>query len=112
MPKEVVHTQSTPFMPVLTWDRDRDLRLGLMVSDSTLIESLYGNSAEAIGKAFRAVEFDSTNLSDEDVGTAIIEAIARVSPYESLWAELSRAECNRLVAMLRRARNAVFGADE
>lgn len=109
MPKEVIHTQSTPYMPVVVWDRDMDMRIGLLVSDSTMVEALYGNQAEAIGKAFRALHMSDT---DESYGTAIIEAIAQVSPFESLWADLTRSECNHLVAVLRRARNATFGKDE
>lgn len=117
MPKEVIYTQSTPYMPVVVWDRGQDMRIGLIVSDSTLVEALFGSQAEQIGAACRDLPFpivsrDDTNITDERLGAAIVGAIAGVSPFESLWADLDRSECNSLVRVLRRARNQVFGVDE
>lgn len=88
------------------------MRLGLTVSDSTIVETMYGDEVGAIGKAFRELVADETTPNDERLGAAIIQALAQVSPFESIWSDMTRGECNELVRVLRRARNAAFGADE
>lgn len=49
---------------------------------------------------------------DHQLGCIIIDKINEVRPYASVWATLDRAGANRLIQVVRRARDSSFGKDE
>lgn len=97
-----------------------------------LFWELCGEHREAIGAAVRKIigcdcmdcsrgrkhgaTTDSTKssiVSDLEVGTSVLVALETIcSPYSGVWATLNREDLNRLIHLLRTARNDAFGKDE
>lgn len=91
----------------------------------------------ALHSAVRAMKYDSGNVqperidaetrlglalqakgddwasADREVGRALLDLIESTQPnHTGLWATLTRQQVNRLIRMLRRARDSVYGKDE
>lgn len=106
MPRETfrsVHSDPDHAMPVLSvgWGKEYpDIEIGVTL-----------DSPEARASLAQLLS-DHTALSDEDM-ESVLDALTQPHSGALGWyAHLERAATNRLIATLRRARNAAFGADE
>lgn len=91
---------------------DGTVQLGVEDADRrALTWVLYGGVTNRIGEQVRkhgALEFDD----DEALGRSILNSIdVAGGVYSSLWATLDRDGINRLIRLLRKARDASFGSD-
>lgn len=135
MPREEI--QSSPHhdtQVVVTWTPSQHLQLGIgsvagySLLDMMLARHKEGANAELdnnpehgplhrVGQAVERVVLDyqsRTEGSYTELGGLIADAITgNVESWTSLWVEsLDRPSTQRLIRVLKRARNAVFGADE
>jgi hypothetical protein len=110
------------------WHNDgADVQLGIETADGrSLLTMLYGSDPQLERIAREVAEIGRKPLTAADArafGREILDVIeggpAGTPPeasapwsYYSVWARLDRHGVNRLVRMLRRARDAAFGADE
>jgi hypothetical protein len=119
MPRETIHSDQQ-FNVSVGWWPDRDVQVGVTTTQGlSLLNALYGHPATVskIGKA--AVEvfgLDDTNGFDyANCGAAVLRLVedAGDHPYEGIWSTLgNRMDPNRLIKVLRKARDAAFGRDE
>lgn len=86
MPREVIHDDAGKFDLVITWDAERYVQVGVQTRDGRSINEVLRDG--------------SADLKDEEL------------TYTGLWTTPNRWQINRTIQTLRRARNAVHGADE
>lgn len=130
MPKERINS-STPnsneLEVIVGWSPDRDVQVGVEFPSTTVATALYGNAENVtrIGTALsealifggwippKLKEFDSPdeNYPEYWIGTKIINLLDD-DAYKGLWSLLSREDCNRLIKVVRRARDQAYGRDE
>lgn len=128
MPRETITDIVGSYDVKVGWEPERDVQIGVTVADPTpLVNTLYGDqeTLEAVGlnlKARFGIGVDDA-LSDEEK-SEVMREIARTAlstltecandgaPYYGVWATLDRAGCNRVIRVLRRARDSAFGRDE
>lgn len=119
MPKETVANDG-PYSTKVGWsntDGGGYIQLGVEVSDGEdLFNRLLSPYSSEIGKlATFLVEDPSLKYKadfDTIVGGCLIQGISEIESYKGIWATLNREDCNRLIKVLRRARDASFGRDE
>lgn len=87
MPKETVYDASNLFDLEVGWAHDRDVQLGITTHDGRSLAEWLAGLPEA-------------------------EAGAPLPQFSSLWASLDRGGINRLIKMLRKARDDAYGRDE
>lgn len=120
---------------VVQWEMDQNLvSLGLKNPEGfSLVDTLYSGSVRAIGRQFydgmRQIEYfdamttpDFRSKDEEDeyfqllgrhiLDTVVMSETGISGPYNSYWANLNRAGVNRLIRLLRKARDSAFGRDE
>lgn len=132
MPREIVHCDG-PYHVKVGWSPDRDVQVGVEGDEGrSLLWLLYGDEEKraAIGRmvAGRLAEqgviptFDGTEdipVPDDQaiwLGTMILNSLDVVSDqgergYAGVWADLDRHGANRLIRLVRKARDSAFGAD-
>ena len=123
MPKEVIHP-STPdssiFIPVVGLANDRDVQLGIKSADGEgLLGELFGDDhwMAEWGRWIRLLPdgIQQRDLTDTQIGKQALGALQGITmecaDYDSLWANLDRAQINRLIRALRKARDAAYGSD-
>lgn len=122
MPREMVHSEG-PYHPEVGWSRDSYVQLGVATEDGrSLVWQLYGEpmTLERVGQSanalLRKVSSGSPSdppvqLSDQDVGKLVLDALDTVEVFTSIWSGLDRQDCNRLIRLIRKARDQAFGAD-
>ena len=118
MPREVVTRDA--FQLEVTWGQDTHVQLGLRTSHSTktsshLVTQLYERQMTDVGKAASQAIFATPepNKDYSDIGDKVLRAMQHMSPeFDSLWCDLDRHEINKLIKVLRRARDSAYGRDE
>jgi hypothetical protein len=96
VPKEKIYDESAMYDVEIGWGQDRSVQVGITTHDGVpVIAKLAG------------IE----NLSPADLGRA---GATPDSPagFTGLWSTLDRAGINRLIKMLRKARDEAYGRDE
>lgn len=129
MPREVVQPAGRgPFAVKVGWSHENNLvQVGVETDDGRslfweLLESKVSELGEAAMRAVTAEQrIREANKVGENgppadsvyVGREILNAmdVATLS-YRGVWSDLDRDGCNRLVRILRKARDAAFGRDE
>ena len=140
MPRETIHTphrgtpdgEPRPFSLSVGWSRDAgDVQVGVTANTGHhLLDAIYGDvpTQTDIGREFlkqvRAMDPDligPTDFKTSDheadfhnrLGRCILDAVTGSSAFGgSVWAHPDRSGINRLIATLRKARDAAFGKDE
>ena len=122
MPKEKIN-HSTPddrFQLEVGWQRDMDVQVGIATSDGRhLVDEFYGQEAvlQKIGDAMRNYALAPENLAALNVGGTtlgrVVLDVVTGSDYgmSSLWWHPDRDQINSLIRLLRKARDAAYGAD-
>ena len=124
------------------WQRDGEMQVGLVLvplsseEPQTLVEYLYADSAEVLGRAlieayvenvdnFQAA-FDTVkgchgtpNPTTENAARMVGESMLRLFRSrdlpirgDSIWAALARVEANDLIPLIRKARDGAYGKDQ
>lgn len=136
MPREVVKPSTPrsddPFIIKVGWDANGAVQIGVESDEMrSLAWKLWGGagthdqSAHTIplGKAV----LDAVSAADEElrqptpadvqrrndvVARHVLDAFDTAGCFYGVWADLDRQQINRLIRLLRRARDAAYGADE
>lgn len=116
MPKETVSNDGS-YATKIGWsntDGGGYIQLGVEVADGDLFTQLLSSYADRIGQMVRyTVETETTGINlDKLIGEYVVKELASIGEYKGIWATLDREDCNRLIKILRRARDASFGRDE
>lgn len=116
MPQEVIYPPypGVPWRTRVGWTRDGgDVQIAVETADESLIGTLLSAEDRArFGKAAREDLSGLEDIGDKEFGDALVETLSEVAPYVSVWARLDRAGANRLIRLIRGARDAAFGKDE
>lgn len=125
MPREMIPTTCEPFHPKIGWGVGGAVQVGVEGDDGrSLFWMLLGqaDTLAAIGASVRAIAAEMTAppvaATDESIGRRLVDALdvltveSHRGSYQGVWAWLDRAGCNRMIAVIRRARDATFGRDE
>jgi hypothetical protein len=96
MPKEMVHDEAGMYDVHIGWERDKYVQVGVESADRRAI----------VDKLINTTEPEAREALDRLLGDG--EAAA----FTGLWGTLDRAGCNRLIRVLRQARDQAFGKDE
>lgn len=98
MPKETVHDQASMYDVQVGWAPDKYVQVGIETANHrAIVDQLAGDAANR--PEVRA-------MLDQLTGAGELAA------FTGLWATLDREGCNRLIRVLRRARDQAFGRDE
>ena len=109
------------YLAKVNWQADRDVRLSVELHSTDpatgLFTHLLQGHAEDIGSVIKAWNSsDATHhlatMTDREVGEQMIALVEAGRAYREVGTMLDRAQCNRLISVLRRARNSAYGADE
>lgn len=121
MPKETVYGDPNDrFALDVGWQADCDVQVGIRTVDGIhLVDEFYGQESvlQKIGDAMRNYALDEKNQAALNVGGTtlgrVVLDIVTGSDYgmESLWWHPDRTRINKLIRLLRKARDAAFGAD-
>lgn len=119
MPRETIYSDQQ-FNVSVGWWPDRDLQVGVTTTqEQTLLRALYGDAAtiSKIGKAAVAAFGldDSQGFDYASAGAKVLDLVENAGdyPYQGIWSTLgNRMDPNRLIKVLRKARDAAFGHDE
>lgn len=123
MPREVVHTSiDGPYLAKVGWQADRHVQLGVEGDEGRSLNwLLHQDRAETIGDATLQMVRDMVKARGKDtpdeafnraVGEGVLDLLdTNGGDYRGVWTNLDREGCNRLIRLLRRARDAAFGAD-
>lgn len=130
MPREKIRGNDRDGYDVqVGWHPDgADVQLGVETVDGrSLLTVLYGSDPQLERIGNLVGDAGRKPLTKDDArafGREVLDLIEGGSPpsapdearppwgYDSVWARLDRHGCNRLIRMLRRARDSAFGADE
>lgn len=129
MPREVVQsTGKNPFAVKVGWSHVSDrVQLGVETDDGrSLFWELLEQHVDKLGElAMEAVVAeqriraahagpDGLPADTARVGRALLNAMDVTVPltYRGVWADLNRDGCNRLIRLVRKARDTAFGHDE
>lgn len=120
MPKEAVHTDG-PFHAIVGWAADRDVQVGVEGDEGRSVNwLLYGpqhpndDVLERLGRELLdVVACTDARCKPVDLGAAALNILDTLvgPPVCGVHATLDRGGCNRLIRVLRRARDAAYGAD-
>lgn len=132
MPKETIYGDPNDrFCLDVGWNRDMDVQVGIRTTNGLhLVDEFYGddNLTEKIGRDLlkrleddAGIKWESPSLEDNiteqnwyrGVGRITLDSVTG-SNYglESLWWNPGRSQINKLIKMLRHARDQAFGKDE
>ncbi len=101
MPRESVYDSASLFSIEIGWDKERsNVQVGLAVnSDKSIAQYLAG---------VQDAEMHDVEINDGSVVTDIV----KLPGFNSLWATLDREQINRMIRLLRKARDDAYGRDE
>lgn len=133
MPKETIQDVSGTYDVRVGWSVDREVQVGVETAAGfSLVSTLYGDqdALEVIGAAAVELVQRSTlhgvpaktesekSAFAQGVGRALLDRIeaSQSNPgdapsYTGVWSTLDRQGVNKLIRVLRRARDAAYGAD-
>lgn len=126
MPREVIRDEASLFDIAVIWSGEKQyVQVGTMTHDGRPIARALGwpganqsYSTEARHPKIPDPADLSANARDREVIELSSEESANDEPereparFTALWGTLDRAGVNHLIRVLRRARNAAYGADE
>lgn len=138
MPKEIVESWSDhePYHVKVGWTPDHSVQVGVEADEGRSLFWLLlgiGSAFDAeqtnrrldeLGRAVREIVERNAALGDDQkgrpalpdhqVGADLLNALDTMTiiEYSGVWSTLDRGGCNRLIKLLRRARDAAYGADE
>lgn len=120
MPREsVTAVGGSEFSIHVGWSLNGSVQVATEMADGkSMFWQLLGSDAERLGAEVRKVVAEANEpgpkpLGDNAIGENVLNAIDVIAPtYRGLWADLDRAGVNRLIRILRKARDAAFGRDE
>lgn len=98
MPKEMIRDEAELYDVHVGWERDKYVQVGIETADrKSIIDRLAGEA-----------------LQDPEVRAALdpLMGDGRLAAFTGLWGTLDRDGCNRLIKVVRQARDAAFGRDE
>ena len=121
----MVKSAGSPFDVKVGWASERHVQVGVEGdSGRSLFWLLYGDKLAQLGSdlsRFFAVPVDAVSTEAEkealaERGRGVLNVLDCLSDfgergYAGVWADLDRAGINRLIRILRKARDAAFGAD-
>jgi membrane-bound lytic murein transglycosylase B len=113
VPREIVVCDG-PFAVKVGWSDGQDVQVGVEGDDGRSLNwVLHGDNVERIGERTLAMIAEAGPSPDPAaVGRGVLAVLdVAGGDYRGVWANLDRYRCNRLVRLLRRARDAAFGAD-
>jgi len=124
MPKETISTAG-PYNVRVGWNQGGSLQVGVEATgERSLFWTLLGDQ-EVLGKLGRGLAKlgahspSAAIADDEAAGRALLDLLDTVSQgagpngsYQGIWSDLDRHDCNDLIRILRRARDAAHGRDE
>ncbi len=90
MPKEIIRDEAGMFDMVVGWTHGQSAQVGIQTSDGRSLADVLRGGAAVEGQP-----------PQEDP-----------AEFRSLWGTLDRAGINRMIAVLRRARDQAYGKDE
>lgn len=102
MPKEKVYDAVELFDVEVGWSSSHDVQLGISTHDGRSLAHWLAGQQEGIG-SHRVEENDRhgyTTVAPDDL-----------PQFTSIWASLDRTGINRLITMLRKARDEAYGRD-
>lgn len=120
MPKETVQDTSGDFDVRVGWLAAGDVQVGVeTAAGHSLVTKLYGNidTQRSIAQAVAAAVKDRpATIGDAEFGRQILDIIEASSTnpsgsYTGVHASLDRHGCNRLIRLIRQARDTAFGSD-
>lgn len=117
------------FDMLVQWQVGDMVGIGIETPDGKhIVDALYGEdeSMEKIGHLFAEMLKKDRNIDahegyrnanalatiDMELGRMILDAVTGSEPYNGIWTWFDRGSCNRLVRLVRKARDFVFGRDE
>lgn len=123
MPKEVIKGYNGPYDVRVGWTQNTGVQVGVVLEDGrSLFWQLLGTNLAGLGATVRDVveTHNKTKDGDRELGEKILNWLDCVdgpveegrSGYSGVWADVDREAINRLIRILRRARDAAFGRDE
>lgn len=107
MPNEYVYSKSGKFDFQITWDaeegRDPDIQIGISTrhGEKTLTEALEPRIAAP-----------AAGVPSETPEQAAARKVATFNEYRGIYGQFDRASINRMIRLLRKARDHVYGRDE
>lgn len=110
MPKESVTSFASPYDTKVGWHVDCGVQVGVERADGGSLLWLLFPDLVALGEMVRALPSNAPEV----VGRALLNELDVLSGtlYAGVWSDLDRQGCNRLIKLLRHARDAAFGKDE
>lgn len=121
MPREVIGDRDA-YQVQVRWAVDRDVQVGVVGCEGrSLVWLLFGSDDKALAKVGEWVRQnldERTIADDEQRGRELLNFFDTFHAgtdgpgYQGIWSDLGRAECNRLIRVLRRARDQAYGRDE
>lgn len=138
MPKEQINFSTPtrePYEVQVGWSTDREVQVGVETYDGkSLLWTLFGSdeNLEAVGASLmelaRHLPSGATDVPkverQRDLGRDALNIIESggqgsyfvsehgTAFYTGVWTILTRDECNRMIKVLRRARDSAYGRDE
>ncbi len=120
-----------PFLLQVGWNRDMDAQVGISLPDGeTFVNRFYGDTVQQsrIGERLRAwliegeyipanyfPDEDSEDSFDELIGEEVVNVMDEVrgpiGVNDGLWVNLTRDMANRLIRLVRKARDGAYGSD-
>src|SRR3954464_7785836 len=99
MPRETVPAQAGLFELKVGWSTERDVQVGIEVADGRSIVDWLLGLTPGRPEAAR-------------IRQAVVDAVGEEpASFTGLWGNLDRAGCNRLIELVRRARDSAYGKD-
>ena len=134
MPRETISDPNGSYDVRVGWHQDQGVQIGVAdpegrslfwimavgtarTSDDLRLRRLGLQVTDALAKDGFVLGHEADYSPDEicgRVGAVVLDALdTHVGlTFESLWSDLDRTRCNRLIRLLRKARDSAFGRDE
>lgn len=119
MPREVVKSDTSPYDVKVGWNQNKAVQVGVENDEGrSLIWLLYGNQLHEVAQGIKKLtDYPETWPQDGGLGGAVLNLFDTLSGvgergYAGVWSDLDRQGCNRLIRLVRKARDAAFGKDE
>lgn len=118
MPKETIKSDTGPYDVRIGWDRFGSVQVGVEGNEGrSLLWLLYGDLQQRTELGKIVDELAAIGLKDEELGAELLNRLDLLSGfgdrgYVGVWSDLNRNGCNRVIKLIRKARDASFGKDE
>ena len=118
MPKEKIYDSARLFDIEVGWTRDcGPVQVGIVTHSGVSIASWLGGVSSEVTDAEDVLKSElptgaTTGIGPHRYRTAKNETPSDLPSFNSLWGTLDRAQINRMIKMLRKARDEAYGTDE